>query len=137
MVARPPDPGRHSAAHFAVNRFIREENTLYEAWVDIDADIEAINRGDGAYDAATRRVIVNGRTYGIHEDGATYPISGPGLIPVDRATTKALRILKQNGGLTGATQRRFAAEPSITREVQEAALRLWQMITSTREGDAP
>ncbi len=54
-----------------------------------------MNNGDGMYDPATRRVWVNGRMYGMHESGTTFPIEGDSIIPVNRATYKAQTILRR------------------------------------------
>ncbi len=53
---------------------------MLEPWVDVRADLDAINAGEGIYDPATRRIRVNGRLYGMHENGTTFPIEDNGII---------------------------------------------------------
>ena len=54
---------------------------MLEPWVDVRADLDAINAGEGIYDPATRWIRVNGRLYGMHENGTKFPIEGDGIIP--------------------------------------------------------
>lgn len=93
---RPPDVtatwpnARHGVTTFTASSWNRRRNSLLEPWVDVRADLDAINAGGGVYDLATRRVWVDGRLYGIHEHGTTFPIEGDGIIPVGRGACRAL-----------------------------------------------
>lgn len=62
--------------------------------VDLSADIAAINAGKAVRNGNT--FIINGRIYGVH-DGTLYPISGSGLVTLDRGGYKALGVYKKFG----------------------------------------
>jgi len=72
---------RHGVTTFSASSWNRKRNSLLEPWVDVRADLDAINAGEGIYDPATRWIRVNGRLYGMHENGTKFPIEGDGIIP--------------------------------------------------------
>lgn len=59
------------------------------------ADIAAINRGLATRDGDL--FTVNGRTYCVDGQDHTYPVQGLGFHRVDRATFKALQVLRTLG----------------------------------------
>jgi hypothetical protein len=63
---------------------------VIESRVDVQADIDAINRGEEVERDDT--YTVHGRTYGVEANGTTYPIAGPGVHVLDRAAFKALGV---------------------------------------------
>jgi hypothetical protein len=103
------------------------QNSLIEPWVDVQADIDAINAGDGFYDPATRRVWVNGRLYGLHDSGTTFPIEGEGIIPVNRPTFKALTILRRYNGVNAHSEHEIARDPVVGATDRDQAIRIWRL----------
>lgn len=94
QTARQPNP-RHGLATFAASSRIREENSIILPEVDVQADMDAINQGEGMYDASKRQVWVNSRLYGMHEDGTTYPMHGEGIVRASRGVYNALKIIRR------------------------------------------
>ncbi|MBL1083089.1 hypothetical protein JK359_14030 [Streptomyces actinomycinicus] len=107
---RPPN-ARHTvsgAAHSGRN--VREANSVvlrgYEQ--DIHQDIADIAAGKGAWDDATSRYEINGRTYGVEDTGTMYPDSGTGIVKLDRNEYAALQQISKAKGDIGAA-------PQLTR----------------------
>jgi hypothetical protein len=100
----------------------KKENTVVESWVDLRADIDAINRGEARRQGDTW--TVNGRTYRVEPGGTVYPLSGPGLHHLDRGAYRALGVYNA----FGTTARAEAILDNMNTELsaREAARRLWQ-----------
>jgi len=96
-------------------------------WIDIRADIDAINAGEGFHDRGTRQTWVNGRVYGMHGDGRTYPISGVGIINVSRGAYNALLIFRQYNGIDERAEFRISRERSIKAADRLEAIRIWRL----------
>jgi hypothetical protein len=105
-------------------------------WVDVDADMDAVNRGDGYFHAGTRQTWINGRLYGMHDNGTTYPIQGEGIIPCGRETYRALIILRKYNGVNERSDREVTMSRSITEWDRHEAGRIWRL-REEAEGDEP
>lgn len=84
--ARPPHP-RHQLAHVNQRSVRKPLNTVIESWVDVAADVVAINQGD-----ADRRgdiYAVNGRRYRLETTGRLAPFDGPGFHVLNRRAYQA------------------------------------------------
>ncbi len=104
------------------------ENTMIEPWVDVDADLAAINTGLGLYDKETSRVWVNGRLYGFYpHSGTVWPIEGEGLIPTTQIQHFALRTLVRYNGINERSERELTSNPDLTDADREHVYRLWRM----------
>lgn len=108
---------------------------MLEPWVDIRADLNAINAGEGIYDPATRRIWVNGRLYGLHENGTTFPIEGDGIIPVSRSIYKALTIIRRYNGVNDRSEREMTQDLSISQPDRDEAVRIWRLRDEARGND--
>lgn len=91
----PPYPARmphrrHTLAKVDQHSWANAENTVIESWVDVRADIDAINHGDALCRGETYEI--NGRLYQVKPDGGSYPIAGPGIHSLTRAAYKALGV---------------------------------------------
>jgi hypothetical protein len=100
MGGQPIDPQRGPASRHLIrnvrqNSYVRDRNTVIEPWVDIDADVEAILNGRAARAGDTFEV--SGRRWGVEPNGTLYPISGSGLIRLDRASYRALGVYNAFG----------------------------------------
>lgn len=118
---------RHYLTGFVANSAVKEKNSLLESWVDTQADMEAINAGMGVYDPGTQWIRVNGRTYGIHDSGRAYPVSGEGIIEVSRGAYKALLIMRRYNGVNDRSERQLSREKGITTEEWTEAIRIWRL----------
>lgn len=119
-----PHP-RHGLTSFSANHKPQERNSIVLASVDVLADIDALNRGEGLFDPATGQSWINGRRYGMHSDGKTFPMDGDGVIPVNRGTFRALTILRAYNGATDMAELRMGREKDITTHDRAEALRIW------------
>ena len=66
-----------------------------DSTVDMAADIEAINRGEGF--RTGERWTVHGRTYHVEATGHSWPVSGSGVYLLERAAFLALGIYNEYG----------------------------------------
>ena len=71
-----------------------DKNTMIEPWVDVRADIDAINHGEAIVDQSKATAWINSRLYGFHtgtgSTGKLFPMWGRGLIPMDQKQIRAL-----------------------------------------------
>ncbi|RKZ38335.1 MAG: hypothetical protein DRR16_33690 [Candidatus Parabeggiatoa sp. nov. 3] len=71
------------------------------------------------------KFVVNGRTYGIHENGTLYPISGPGFHQLTRPQFKALGVYNKFGETARATQ--ILDNMGLAQADRVAALNIWKL----------
>ncbi len=93
---------------------------------EVEKDIAGIAEGRATLLPKGDRYEINGRTYGIHENGTVYPDAGPGFVQMDRNEYLALQmVVKAKGDLSAAPQLtrapRFVNNPGIV----EKALALY------------
>ena len=69
--------------------------SVVEHWVDMAADIAAINRGEAI--RTGEAYLVNGRTYRVKPDGKAFPVSGAGVHQLDRGAFRALGVYNVHG----------------------------------------
>ncbi len=126
---------RHGVTTFTASSWNRKRNSLLEPWVDVRANLDAINAGEGVYDPATRRIWVNGRLYGMHENGTTFPIEGDGIIPLNRGTYRALQAYQEYNGINERSIHALRREKGVTDEDRATAQRIWRMREEARGHD--
>ncbi len=126
MTATVPN-ARHGVTTFTASSWNRKRNSLLEPWVDVRADLDAINAGEGDYDPATRRIWVNGRLYGMHENGTTFPIEGDGIIQISRSIYKALTIIRRYNGVNDRSEREMTQDLSISQTDRDKSIRIWRL----------
>src|SRR5439155_12575081 len=101
-------------------------NTMIERRVaaQVEAGVAAINRGEGG-----RKIIlpqrrpgerpriqwsIGGRTYGMHENGALFPISGDGFHTMSGPAYEILKVYNDEGGPSmTSTQARLRSLPWV------------------------
>ncbi|MFI2242689.1 hypothetical protein ACH49G_41505, partial [Streptomyces chrestomyceticus] len=120
---------RHTISGSArAGKNVREENTLILPGYgkEVEADIAGIAEGRATYLPRDDRYEINGRTYGVHENGTVYPASGPGFVQLDRNEYAALSaIAKAKGDLSAAPQLTRAPRFVNNPEAVEKALSLY------------
>lgn len=79
-------------------------NSVVESWVDMDADIAAINRGEGRRDG--EHFWIHERRYFVKQDGGSYPVAGPGVHQVSGGAYEALKLYNAYG-VSEETERRL------------------------------
>jgi len=89
--------------------------------VDMKADVEAINNGQGTRNG--NLYTVNGRTYE-RFDNHLVPHSGPGFHPLDRGEFKALGIFNSQGNTPLAMQNAIRTTNDVT---AQRALEIWRL----------
>jgi hypothetical protein len=75
----------------------KEANSVVMPHVDVQADIDGINAGRAVRNGNDYEI--NGRTYRV-EGGHAYPVSGDGVVEMDRGSYRALQLMIQGGGNT-------------------------------------
>jgi hypothetical protein len=107
---------------------------MIEPWVDVQAELDAINRGEGFYDAGTGRIWINGRLWGTHNDrrtGTVFPIEGEGFIQVTSIQHYAFRTFVRYNGITDQAVLQVSRVRDMTASDLDVARKLWHM----RAGD--
>jgi hypothetical protein len=109
-VLTTPNP-RHTIAGAKRGR-VKGDNTVtlrgYERV--LRADTERIAAGEATFDPVSRdqAYVVDGRSYVVKGDGTVFPVSGPGLVHLNRVEYAALHLIARAGGDVGAvTEFRF------------------------------
>jgi len=101
---------------------------VIEPWVDVQADIDAINRGEAIVDREKATAWTAGRLYGFHTDsGTSYPISGEGFIAMDQKQYSAFKQIIENNGLGPRSEVFLANSRHLTDEDRELVRRLWRI----------
>ncbi|MFE7381455.1 Hint domain-containing protein [Streptomyces zhihengii] len=120
---KPPHK-RHTVAG-AKNGMVKEKNTviLKGREADVDADIQAIAEGKAKLVDNGSAYEINGRKYGVEENGRTFPISGNGLVELDRNEYAALTEIAKAGGRTDVPaltrNPRFANNPAAVEKAKQ------------------
>ena len=127
---RPPN-SRHFIGRISASRRTKGRNTVVMSSVDVDADLAAINRGEGSWDPAGNGWEVNGRRYGVKPDGVSFPMSGPGVVELDRGEYRALQGVMDAGGDMTKVDVKLTRDPSITTAMWDKALSLHREHRST------
>jgi hypothetical protein len=91
----PPNRDRHRIARVDQRTRARATTDVVESWVDLAADIAAINRGEAIRQGET--YLVNGRTYRVKPNGTAFPVSGLGVHRLDRGAFRALGVYNVHG----------------------------------------
>ena len=97
----PPLKSRHSIRNVKQGGVKKNRNTVAEPHVDMNADVAAINRGEGVRDG--NLFTVNGRTYELFDDHLV-PHSGPGFHTLNRGEFDALGVFNKLGDTPGARE---------------------------------
>ncbi|MFJ6634744.1 polymorphic toxin-type HINT domain-containing protein [Streptomyces sp. NPDC091376] len=94
-----PPHDRHTVAG-AKHGQVKEKNTviLKGREAEVEADIKGIAEGKGKLVDNGSAYEINGRKYGVEENGRTYPISGKGLVDMNRTEYAALKEIARAGG---------------------------------------
>lgn len=95
---RPPN-NRHTVAG-ARSGQVRADNTVILRGNEqaVRDDVREIATGNGEWDDAASVYRVNGRTYRVEPQGTVFPVSGPGLVYLDRNEYAALQEIAKAGG---------------------------------------
>lgn len=129
--AKAPSIRRHSLLMLGKHAFVRgDRSTVVLPHVDMDADVAAINRGEGLFDAGNRRCWINGRLYGLKSEGnigQAYPISGDGVVPLDSPEYKTLLIFRKYNGVNERSLREIDLNPEFTADHRDKAIWLWEI----------
>lgn len=136
LPGRPPKEARRPAdKHFTA--LVRSDSvvggkgfiTMIDPSVDVQADIDAINRGEGFYHRETGRIWINERLYGTHTDhrrGTLYPVSGSGFFVISTLQHYALRRYLEFGGIMPEADAELARVRGITEDDLNVARELWR-----------
>ncbi|MFE4688782.1 Hint domain-containing protein [Streptomyces sp. NPDC056749] len=120
---KPPHP-RHTVAG-ARNGMVKAKNTviLKGREADVQNDIKAIAEGKAKLVDNGSAYEINGRKYGVEGNGRTFPISGKGLVELDRNEYAALKEIARAGGRTDSPaltrDPRFAQHPEVIEKAKK------------------
>ncbi|MFD9502053.1 polymorphic toxin-type HINT domain-containing protein [Streptomyces sp. NPDC060035] len=119
-----PPHARHTVAG-ARNGMVKEKNTviLKGNEANVQNDIKGIAEGKGKLVDNGSAYEINGRKYGVEENGRTFPISGKGLVELDRNEYAALKEIAKAGGKTDSPaltrNPRFANHPEVIEKAKK------------------
>jgi hypothetical protein len=120
---KPPHQ-RHTVAG-AKNGMVKEKNTiiLKGREAEIEGDIKGIAEGKAKLVDNGSAYEINGRKYGVEENGRTFPISGNGLAELNRNEYAALKEIAKAGGRTDVPaltrNPRFANNPEVVEKAKK------------------
>lgn len=120
---KSPHP-RHTVAG-ARNGMVKEKNTviLKGNEADVQNDIKGIAEGRAELVDNGNAYEINGRKYGVEGNGRTFPISGKGLVELDRNEYAALKEIAKAGGRTDSPaltrDPRFADHPEVVEKAKK------------------
>lgn len=90
---------------------------------DVQNDIKAIAEGKAKLVDNGSAYEINGRKYGVEGNGRTFPISGKGLVELDRNEYAALKEIARAGGRTDSPaltrDPRFAQHPEVIEKAKK------------------
>lgn len=119
-----PPHARHTVAG-AKHGMVREKNTviLKGNEADVQNDIKGIAEGNAKLVDNGSAYEINGRRYGVEENGRTFPISGKGLVELNRNEYAALtEIAKAKGAIDSPAltrNPRFANHPEVVEKAKK------------------
>lgn len=127
---RPPS-SRHTLTKVTQGTLPRDVNTVVEPRVDVNADVAAINEGKAVAEVSpsgVRTYRVNGRVYGVEPNGTLYPMTGDGLIVLNRNEFKILGIFNKFGDTARAMEIINLQAPTakFTKAEVDAARQAWK-----------
>ncbi|MGC4106095.1 MAG: hypothetical protein QM753_07030 [Thermomicrobiales bacterium] len=125
---------RHILMRMPKTARAKEANTIVLPEVDLAADFDAIKRGEGWFDGATRRVWIHRRLYGQKETGLLFPIRGEGFIEMDRQTYTALTTFRLYNGVNARSLHQVNRDPYITDEQRDVAIGIWELREHAERG---
>jgi hypothetical protein len=100
-------PHRRHTITGARNGQVKENNTVYMRGHEGAAaqDVQAIASGEAFWNRETQLYEIRGRSYGVEPNGTVYPVSGTGMVKLDRNEYAALKeIVRAGGDLSAAPQ---------------------------------
>jgi hypothetical protein len=86
----------------------------------VRADIEGIAKNRGTLSADGNTYEINGRTYRVEDNGTVFPVSGPGLVDMDRIEYAALKEIVRNKGDLGKSQQ-LQRDPKFVNNPEKVA----------------
>ncbi|MDQ3252992.1 MAG: hypothetical protein M3R15_03640 [Acidobacteriota bacterium] len=124
MPSKPlkPPANRHYIAKVTEKSWTKAENTVIEPWVDVKADVAAVNAGEAI--RTGNLFEINGRTYGVESNGTLYPISGSGFHSLDRKAYNALKLYRKFGDTLRVAE--IPDNMGVDSAQREAALKAWK-----------
>jgi len=107
---KPPNP-RHTLAGARTGE-VKAKNTVILRGKEqaVREDIAQIAAGNATWDDVNQHYLISGRSYFVESTGTVFPISGPGLAPLDRNEYAALKEIAKAGGDLSKV-RAFTANP--------------------------
>jgi hypothetical protein len=119
-----PPHWRHSIDQVRLwPRKVTPINTVIEPWVDVQADVDAINRG--LAERLGETYTIHRRTYGFYQN-RLFPMSGPGFIQLNRSEYRMLGIYNTYGD-TAAARREIGYMRGVTQQEHDRAWWAWRL----------
>lgn len=101
----------------------KEQNTVIMPNVNVQADLQAIRQGQAV--RSGNNFAVNGRVYGLKQNGTLFPKSGNGFYTLSRGEYKALGVYNKFGNTARSAQ--ILRSMNISRPEREYAQTVWRL----------
>lgn len=137
---RPTKPMNHMNDRHLLNRVRGSRGASRTTLIPPDmvetvqADMIAIRNGNGVK-LPDNHYEINDRTYAWEKGETYYPVSGPGLIVVDRPTLKAIQTFAPHGGINDQALAQLSWDQHMPSESVELAKELWRKRTNRGNDD--
>lgn len=122
----PPNKKRHDLNRITPKTHAQKKNSVVDPDVDMEADIDAIQRGEATWRPESNEYEINGRTYKVENTGSdglrTYPTGGEGVHNLDQLGYRLLQSMIKNDGDVEAAWQQNHRNPNVTPERWGAAL---------------
>ncbi|MFG2778826.1 hypothetical protein ACGFY7_13400 [Streptomyces prunicolor] len=101
---------------------VKEANTVILRGNEdlVRADIEGIAKNRATLSADGNTYEINGRKYRVEDNGTVFPVSGPGLVDMDRIEYAALKEIVRNKGDLGKSQQ-LQRDPKFVNNPEKVA----------------
>lgn len=119
-----PNAKRHVAEAVTSKSWNKGTTSIVSKNIDMSADIALIRAGKAVKTGELYQI--NGRIYGTH-NGTWIPVSGEGVIQLERNAYKGYAILNEMGGPTPEAIRQMT-QSEVSKASQEAAIKAWNII---------
>ncbi|WP_305787352.1 hypothetical protein [Symbioplanes lichenis] len=109
---KPPHP-RHNLNSIRPKHPPKDKNTIVLPGTDVSGDLADISTGRATWQPESNTYEVNGRSYKVESSGTVFPVSGPGLVNLNRYEYRALQQLIGADGNVSAAREALRRDPNV------------------------
>ena len=113
-ILRDPNP-RHNFSSIKHGRVAEKNSIILPGVLElVRQDISHIASGKANFDRKNQTYEISERKYAIEPSGTVFPVSGPGIVNIDRNSYTALQMLQKAGGETEGVRKALEMNPRFS-----------------------